>query len=360
MTERRRPERDAVLAELRVVRRIGPLRLHEVRLPALDALATPPGGVEELLRGAAAGLENDTLRQAVGISLGLAPGTSDWPAADRRKRAARVYGVGVDRFRHHQEGLVLGRLADHLLRTAPAAPSGNGPGAPSGNGPGSSSPPPVCAHYPLQVPGPAGTVPVTLHAHPVDLLRDVDVVVSPSNVYLALAEPYKASVSAALRRTGALSGPTGDVIEDRVHLELRAWLDRHGAAGRPVPPGTVAPTSAGALDRHGIRRVYHAALAVPRPGTNDYDVQPADVTRCAARALDLLAEERDRYRPPLRSICFPLLGAGRGGLSPDLSLRALWSAVEAALSRGADWELHLLVRRPGRAETVARILAGDA
>ncbi|MBO1414982.1 macro domain-containing protein [Streptomyces sp. FH025] len=289
-------------------------------------------------------MERGNLREAAAYTLGLAPGTSDRSAAERRKHAARVYSVSVERFRRHQELLVLGRVADQLIRpTDPPDPDERA----------------VSAHRLLRVPLRDRTVPLQVHAHPVDLLRDVDVVVSPSNVYLALAQAYKSSVSATLRRAGALRGPTGDVIEDRLLVELRQWLDTHRAAGRPVPPGTVAPTSAGALEQQGIRRVYHAAVAVPRAGTNDYDVQPADVTRCAARALALLAQESEAHHPPLGSICFPLLGAGRGGLDRERSLRALWAALEAEASRGARWSYHLIVHEPAQIQTVARTLGAN-
>ncbi|MET9296635.1 macro domain-containing protein [Streptomyces sp. NPDC003077] len=196
-----------------------------------------------------------------------------------------------------------------------------------------------------------------MHVHPVDMLRDVDVVVSPINVFLALPEPYKSSVSASLRRAGAVQAPTGEVLADRIHDELRAWASQHGALGRPVAPGTVTPTSAGALADQGIRRIYHAAVAVPRSGTNDYDVLPADITRAAARALALLAEEQHHFDPPLRSVCFPLLGAGRGGLPYETSISALWAAVEADLARGAEWDIHFVVRNPAAAALLEQLPA---
>ncbi|MFE3609784.1 hypothetical protein ACFXPH_29075, partial [Streptomyces goshikiensis] len=202
---------------------------------------------------------------------------------------------------------------------------------------------------------------VTLHVHAVDLLRDIDVVVSPSNTHLALPEPYKSSVAASLRRAGAVRDPAGRLVEDSVRDELRSWSDRFAAPGLSVAPGTVAPTGAGALAWQGIRRIFHAAVAVPRPGTNDYDVQPADVTRAVTRVFALLAEENGRSAdaglPPLRSLCLPLLGAGRGGLTPAVSFAAVWAAVEAELARGGDWDLHFLVRRPERALLVAELLA---
>ncbi|MFD5920356.1 hypothetical protein ACFVYP_15635 [Kitasatospora sp. NPDC058201] len=349
-------DHDTVLAELRAVRRAGPVRLRALDLPLLGALAAAPEArhprtVEDLLRRAVAELDTGTLQEAARHTLGLAPGTTDSPAADRRKRAAAVYNVSVERFRRHHELLVLAAVADEIgrLAEAPAGPDRR-VAAP---GPVEA---PAAEHQVLHLPLRGRTVAVHLHTHSVDLLRDVDVVVSPSNVYLALAEAYKNSVSAVLRRACAVRGPTGDLIEDRISTELRQWLDQYRSFGRPVLASTVAPTGAGALERQGLRRIYHAAVAVPRPGTNDYDVQPADVTRSVTRALALLGEEHRAFDPPLRSICFPLLGAGRGGLPPETSIAAVWAAVEAELSRGAPWEIHLVVRDAARARTVTRHL----
>ncbi|MET8247715.1 hypothetical protein ABZV31_26900 [Streptomyces sp. NPDC005202] len=95
---------------------------------------------------------------------------------------------------------------------------------------------------------------------------------------------------------------------------------------------------------------------MPRPGTNDYDVQAADITRAVTRAFRLLAEESPRHDPPLASICLPLLGAGRGGPPPLESFGALWTAVEAELARGAHWDVHLVMRRHARADLVERLL----
>lgn len=74
--------------------------------------------------------------------------------------------------------------------------------------------------------------------------------------------------------------------------------------------------------------------------------------------LALLAEESGRGTPPLRSVCFPLLGAGRGGLPYHVSLAAVWAAVEAELARGAPWDVHFVVRAPEAAALVERIPAG--
>ncbi|MFJ9929013.1 macro domain-containing protein [Streptomyces misionensis] len=343
----------SVLGELQVVRRAGLLRLRGSELPALETAAassvtarTRESAVEALLRRAVGQLDAGTLRTAAEYTLGLAQGTRDWPAASRRARAAQVYRVSEERFRKHHEVMVLGQVAEHIVALAQGGADAPEEDEQEGG-----------THRFVDVPAGGRTVRLTLHVHPVDLLRDVDVVVSPANTYLALPEPYKSSVSASLRRAASVRGVTGDLLDDPVHDELRKWLARHGTSGRPVLPGTVAATGTGALARSGVRRIYHAAVAVPRAGTNDYDVLPADITRATSRALALLAEEHDRYDPPLRSVCFPLLGSGRGGLPHRVSAAAVWSAVEAELARGARWDVHFVVHTPEAARAVERIPA---
>ncbi|MCC3771981.1 macro domain-containing protein [Streptomyces sp. UNOC14_S4] len=342
----------ALLPELQAVRRAGLLRLRGRALPALEAAAaataparTREGAVEALLRRAVERLDAGTLRTAAEYTLGLAQGTRDWPASSRRARAAEVYRVSEERFRKHHEVMVLGQVAEHIVELVE---SGGEPDEGGWEGD---------THRTVDVLVAGRTVRLTLHIHSVDLLRDVDVVVSPANTYFALSEPYKSSVSASLRRAASVRGVTGELLDDPVHDELRAWAARQGTSGRPVLPGTVAPTGSGAMAECGVRRIYHAAVAVPRAGTNDYDVLPADITRATSRVLALLAEERDRHTPPLRSVCFPLLGSGRGGLPYRVSAAAVWSAIEAELARGACWDVHFVVRTPEEARAVERIPA---
>ncbi|MCT9145470.1 hypothetical protein N4G67_41515, partial [Streptomyces violarus] len=66
------------------------------------------------------------------------------------------------------------------------------------------------------------------------------------------------------------------------------------------------------------------------------------------------SEERAAFTPPLRSICFPLLGAGRGGLPPQTGVSALWAALDAGTD--PDTDLHLVVRRPLVADLLAETL----
>ncbi|MFE1556419.1 hypothetical protein ACFW6V_15745 [Streptomyces sp. NPDC058734] len=354
------PDYGEVLAEVREVRRAGIVRLRELRLPLLTGMSAGPGAggpgephfpaVERLLRAAVAAMGGGTLQEAAEYSLGLARGTRDWPPADRRRRAAQVYGVSVERFRKHQELMVLGQVAEQLVRRAATGhlpPDGTGAPPPPA-GPARQLAP---SHRRITVRAGGRAHTLTLHVHPVDLLRDIDAVVSPSNTHFALPEPYKSSVAASVRRAGALRDPAGRIVEDRIRDELRAWTDRYAPHGLPVAPGTVAVTGAGALAAQGVRHIHHAAVAVPRPGTNDYDVLPSDVTRAVTRVFALLADG-----PARPSVCLPLIGAGRGGLAPADSLAAVWAAVEAELARGGDQDLHLLVRHPERADLVEELL----
>lgn len=351
-----------VLAEVRKVRRAGVVRLRDIALPVLAEVArelprgdgeVAAGPVERVLRLAVSRMGGGTLQTAAEYSLGLAQGTRDWPSADRRRRAAQVYGVSVERFRKHHEFMVLGQVAEQIVQVAEQY---------AGREQGQVAEQPLtravlpAVHRLLQVRLDRRTVPVTLHVHSVDLLRDIDVVVSPSNTYFALPAPYKSSVSATLRRAGARRDPTGGLVEDAIHDELGEWAARHGTRGRAASPGTVAVTSSGALTAQNVRRIYHVAVAVPRPETNDYEVQPSDITRGVTRVFALMAEESPECDPPLRSVCLPLLGAGRGGLTPLESFAALWAAVEAELARGADWDIHFVVRRHARADLLERLL----
>ncbi|MEU0686164.1 hypothetical protein [Streptomyces uncialis] len=366
------PEHGAVLAEVRMVRRAGVVGLRSLSTPELSRIVDRPGPggtaagpatVEQLLRTAVAGIGGGTLQTAAEYSLGLAAGTRDWPAADRRRRAAQVYGVSIERFRKHHELMVLGQIAERILLIAAASTPVAAPA--DGRRPDADAAPVAlpglaASHRTLRPLVHGRRTTVTVHTHSVDLLRDIDVVVSPCNTYFALPAPFKSSVAATLRRAGARKDPTGALVEDSVHDELWGWAARNGMPGRAALPGTVAATSAGALGEQGIRRLYHAAVAVPRPDSNDYDVRPSVVTRSVAAAFALLTREAAHHDPPLRSICLPLLGAGRGGLPPWESFGALWPAVEAELARGAPWEVHFVMRRHTNADLVERLLTGPA
>jgi O-acetyl-ADP-ribose deacetylase (regulator of RNase III) len=120
----------------------------------------------------------------------------------------------------------------------------------------------------------------------------------------------------------------------------------------PVTAGSVAVTSAGALSEQGILRIYHAAVATPRPGTNDYDVMPTAITQAVHAAFAMARNERPRFTPPLSSLGFPLLGAGRGGLDPASSFAWIWAALEREIPRDNTWAIHFVTHQRATAEVI--------
>jgi O-acetyl-ADP-ribose deacetylase (regulator of RNase III) len=349
------PGFDDLIEDLRLLRRHGLVRLRRLHLAALERLAAapqlPPGtlpdAMEALLRKAVAGFGDGSLGEAASYTFGLTQGTRDWPAQDRRRRAAEIYGVSVERFRKHQERTVFEQVAEQILRAV------RPPDLTSDWSWDLDAPVPsiqfgqrIDLMYP--VPG-AADVPVTVHVVTVELLTDIDVVVSPTNVHLEVAKTYSSTIAGRLRTTAAWRDATGRIYDDVLARELSDWLAAHDGYGATVAAGTVVPTSAGALAAQRIRRLYHAAVAVPRPASNDYYVAPETVARAVREVFALARWERDAAALPLTSLCFPLIGAGRGGMPVAASIEVLWWALTAELARDPGWRIHLVDREADRA-----------
>jgi O-acetyl-ADP-ribose deacetylase (regulator of RNase III) len=345
-----------VVADLRLLRERGLVRIRHTELAALRRAlllspAVPAEGaessgaraIEALLRTAVANLGGGQLGAAAEHTFGLNRGGRDWPAQDRRRRAAQEYGVSQERFRKHHERVVIEQVAEEILELCQPA---------AGRERGDAAQPELAREIRMEGRCGAARFPVTVHVEPVELLRDVDVVVAPTNVYLEMPQPYKASVSAALRRAAARRGPDGAIVKDELADELRSWVSRNGRPGMAVTAGSIAVTSAGALSEQGIRRIYHAAIAVPRPGTNDYDVVPTAITRAVQAAFAMARDERPRFSPPLDSLGFPLLGAGRGGLDPASSFEWMWAALEREIPRDNTWAIHFITHQRATAEVI--------
>lgn len=369
------PGFDEVVADLRLLRLEGLVRLRYVRLSALEGCAGSAGAVgpkeiEDLLRRAVDRLGGGHLGEAAAYTFGLAPGTRDWPAQDRRRRAAQAYGVSVERFRKHQELVVFEQVAEQVL--AADASSAADVAADSGSRDANDADRPAAPRpetTPIQlgvsielsfVAG-ASVVPVTVHVTSVDLLTDIDVLVSPANVYLEVAKFYSATVAGRLRAAAARRDAAGRVIDDVVQRELHDWQEANGGQGVALTPGTVVPTSPGALAESGVRRLYHVAAAVPWPSTNDYHVNADTVIHSVRGVFALARRERGDFEPVLSSLCFPLIGSGRGGMPVVESIEALWWALRQDLVRDPAWRIHLTVHRSDLATPlVAHLLAAGA
>jgi len=120
-----------------------------------------------------------------------------------------------------------------------------------------------------------------------------DAIVNPANTLMIMG----GGVAGAIKRKG------GEIIE----VEAR----RHA----PVPIGDAVVTSAGRLK---ARYVVHAPTVVEPGGSSS----PENVRRATMAAL------RKCVEVGARSVAFPLMGAGVGGLSPRESITSMAKAVE--------------------------------
>lgn len=363
------PHRDLV-DELRHLRQRGLPRLRHCPRQALGQIAVAAGfcagaddeleGVERLLGAAVRRLAGggplhdtagcDPLARAAAHSFGLFAERRGVAAADRRKAAAAVYGVSTERFRKSQEREVVEGIASALLALAreagrPAEPGTAADSAPAAGAGGAQPPEP-----PPSRGLPRGTKErITVLASPIELVGDIDILVSSENVYLEMSKTFRPTVSGALRRAAAIRDSSGEIVDDVLTRELAVWLRIHGRTGLPVRPGTVVGTSAGALARRGIRRVHHAAVATPVEDSDHYHVAPATVAEAVRASFALARQERRTLGLPLSSICFPLLGSGRGGLPAGTAARWLLWAVREELRRDPDWSVCLAAPRPEHA-----------
>jgi O-acetyl-ADP-ribose deacetylase (regulator of RNase III) len=354
------PALDEIVAELRILRERGLVRLRHTDLKDLgraaartSLTATAAGShsaVEAMLRTAVENLGGGSLGGAASATFGLGRGERDMAAQDRRRRAALTYGVSVERFRKHHERIVLEQVAEEILKLCTSPDIS-----------GRSLPARAELDRRIKLAGRIGNVdlPIVVHIEPVELLSDIDILVVSDNVYFQLPQYFKSSVSAAVRLAAAVKSADGEIMTDVVGNELASWMRRYGRAGLPVAPGTVAAVAPGQLANQQIRRIYHAAIAVPIPGTNHYDVDPTAIVSSVRNVFSLARAERDLFAPPLGSIAFPLLGAGRGGLDPATSFTWLWTALERELGNDRTWTIHFITRRRAPAELIVTKL-GEA
>ena len=155
-----------------------------------------------------------------------------------------------------------------------------------------------------------------------------------------------------MRRAAAIRSADGEIITDVIGDELRAWVRDNGRAGLPVAAGTVVATSSGEMAAQGLRRIYHTAVVTPRPGTNDYDVDPMVIASCVSNVLAIARADPLLTGPAAPSVAFPLLGTGRGALNPEIGFTWLWMAVERDMQENGPFEVHFVTRQRAHADLI--------
>ena len=155
-------------------------------------------------------------------------------------------------------------------------------------------------------------------------VRHVDVWVNPENTDMIMDRFFGRSVSATIRYLGAKKYPDGQrVEEDTIGNALRAAMD-----GCPfVRPAFVIPTTPGELagKKNNVKQIFHVAAAFGQIG----DGGPTSGVRGPGKGvtttlktleqcvLNVLAEMDRASRWPsagYRSVIFPIMGTGDGGL----------------------------------------------
>ncbi|NEC71485.1 Appr-1-p processing protein, partial [Streptomyces rochei] len=154
------PTHPSLVMELRSIRRPGLPKLRHCEREALRQTAVAAGlcagqedeleGIERLLAAAVRRLTGggplrddpgcDPLARAAAHTFGLFTERRGVPAADRRKAAAAVYGVGTERFRRSHEQEIFAELATACLAVAREAA---GPGAAAVPVPAGAAAPPL-------------------------------------------------------------------------------------------------------------------------------------------------------------------------------------------------------------------------
>jgi O-acetyl-ADP-ribose deacetylase (regulator of RNase III) len=400
------PAHAAVVKDLRLLRGKGLIRLRVLDLPALRLAArlsgaSGPGGddatgVEVLLRESVDALGGDDMGKAAEYLFGLVRGTIGRRPTYLRERAADCYGMTPETFRKEPERLLIAQVAEEILKicqrghvshaphvTQVSAPptghlaedstrgaragrrsilaalhqvlsSGHGVAAGGEQRSAGAGLGEIKTYGPFVLPvGPSSSASLTLHAGSIEGLENIDIIVSSENVHLELAKPFKSSLSARLRNAAAYKNAAGEVVDDVISREVSEWIRENARPGLPVEPGTVVATSSGRLVHRGIRRIYHAAVVVPRAGTNEYDVDLESIYRAVRATVQLAKVERRTIAPALRSICFPLFGTGRAGLDPAVSFAWMWPALQQELAADDSWEIHISA---GRADSAAAVL----
>jgi O-acetyl-ADP-ribose deacetylase (regulator of RNase III) len=172
-------------------------------------------------------------------------------------------------------------------------------------------------------------------------IAGADVLVNSENNRLKMDRIESHSVSAALNAFGAEWDANGELVRETIDLELQA---ARRDLPRTVPLTTVVVTSAGSLRNTGVRHLLHAVTTISKRNSGFEAGTAIQLGQCVTKTLmriDQLNSELYQDSEPLRTVVFPILGTGDGGLSieaiaPSLVARAidhfeLWETRIAAV-----------------------------
>jgi O-acetyl-ADP-ribose deacetylase (regulator of RNase III) len=150
---------------------------------------------------------------------------------------------------------------------------------------------------------------------------DIDVWVNSENTNMQMSRYYDKTLSAMIRYEGAEKDENGEVVADTIADELAARLKGKNS----VTPGTIYVTGSGALAQRGVKKIFHAATVCGVPGSGYQCIQ--NVEQCVANALRRI-DHPQLSGDELRSIVFPMMGTGAGGMRvEEVAPRLIETAV---------------------------------
>jgi len=186
-------------------------------------------------------------------------------------------------------------------------------------------------------------------------VRNIDVWVNSENTNMQMARFYDRSLSSVIRYLGAIRNRLGFTDQDVIADELKDIMGRTLS----VPPATVLATKSGSLLKtHGVKRIYHAASVIGEFRRGYLSIP--NIADCVTRAMELADSELFEGEP-LRSILFPVMGAGTAQGDPE---RVGFKLLESALCyledrpESAIRQAFFLVTRPSTLDVWQAILNG--
>jgi len=155
----------------------------------------------------------------------------------------------------------------------------------------------------------------------------VDVIVNSENDYMMLGRPYDRNVSGALRYLDAVKDEGNlisiDALAENLEKRLHYIKDSETPKKQPLPVriGAVFETETTGLSKQGVKYIFHVATVTTLPGggfTTDPRQLPACIRSCFDKMKDLYMAGKQ-----IKTILFPLIGAGDGGLTARESAEIL-------------------------------------
>jgi predicted nucleotide-binding protein/O-acetyl-ADP-ribose deacetylase (regulator of RNase III) len=163
-------------------------------------------------------------------------------------------------------------------------------------------------------------------------LHDIDVIVSSENTNLEPSRIGERSMSATLRYFDAERNKSDQRVRRDAYLEaLQATIAREDVQ-RPVALGSVIAAETTGLRNQGVQYVFHAAVVQPEIESG-YSMSERTIALAVANAFERFAELAPQAG--LKTILFPLFGAGSAGLAPDVAAPLLLNAILDGLRRHA-------------------------